>query len=226
LDSITVIIVDDHPIFRQGVADSFSLVSDIDVVAQAESGEEGLEKIRALHPDVAILDINLPGINGLQVARQITNEKIHTRIILLTAYADVHQKIQGLQQGAAAFCTKDILPDSLANIIRLVAAGKFWIDNQVYEAGQIRNILDGQVVGSKSEISELGKLAEPLSIREMEILTYITRGMSNKEIASLLGISHQTVKNHVTAILHKLGVSDRTQAALSALQHGWVRLSE
>jgi DNA-binding NarL/FixJ family response regulator len=226
MERITVIIVDDHPIFRQGLADSFSFESDIDLIAQAESGEEGLDEIRAFNPNVAILDINLPGINGLQVARRIVSEKIPTRVILLTAYAEVGQKIQGLQQGAAAFCLKDVQPEVLANIVRIVAAGKYWIDNQIYETEQIRNILGGQAGGNIADITEARKLSEPLSIREMEILTYITRGMSNKEIASSLGISHQTVKNHVTAILHKLGVNDRTQAALSALQHGWVRLSD
>jgi len=226
VNKIRVIIVDDHPIFRQGVADSFSLEPDIDVIAQAESGEKGLELIRSLQPQVAILDINLPGINGQQVTKQIVTEKLPTRVILLTAYADASQRIQGLHLGAAAFCTKDIVPDLLADVIRAVAQGKYWIDLRVYEAEEIRRILEGQPIGDGLEGSEGDRLTEPLSAREMEILTLITRGMSNKEIASRLGISHQTVKNHVTSILHKLDVNDRTQAALCALQFGWVRLTE
>ena len=226
MNKIRVIIVDDHPIFRQGVADSFSLEPDIDVIAQAESGEKGLELIRSLQPQVAILDINLPGINGQQVTKQIVTEKLPTRVILLTAYADASQRIQGLHLGAAAFCTKDIVPDLLADVIRAVAQGKYWIDMRVYETEEIRRILEGQPIGDGLEGSEGDRVTEPLSAREMEILTLITRGMSNKEIASRLGISHQTVKNHVTSILHKLGVNDRTQAALCALQFGWVRLTE
>jgi len=226
VNKIRVIIVDDHPIFRQGVADSFSLEPDIDVIAQAESGEKGLELIRSLQPQVAILDINLPGINGQQVTKQIVTEKLPTRVILLTAYADASQRIQGLHLGAAAFCTKDIVPDLLADVIRAVAQGKYWIDMRVYETEEIRRILEGQPIGDGLEGSEGDRVTEPLSAREMEILTLITRGMSNKEIASRLGISHQTVKNHVTSILHKLGVNDRTQAALCALQFGWVRLTE
>jgi len=226
VNKIRVIIVDDHPIFRQGVADSFSLEPDIDVIAQAESGEKGLELIRSLQPQVAILDINLPGINGQQVTKQIVTEKLPTRVILLTAYADASQRIQGLHLGAAAFCTKDIVPDLLADVIRAVAQGKYWIDLRVYEAEEIRRILEGQPIGDGLEGSEGDRVTEPLSAREMEILTLITRGMSNKEIASRLGISHQTVKNHVTSILHKLDVNDRTQAALCALQFGWVRLTE
>ncbi len=141
MNKIRVVIVDDHPIFRQGVANSLSLEPDIDVIAQAETGEKGLDLIRSLQPQVAILDINLPGINGQQVTRQIVTEKLPTRVILLTAYADASQRIQGLHLGAAAFCTKDILPDLLANVIRVVTQGKYWIDMHIYEAEEIRRNL-------------------------------------------------------------------------------------
>ncbi|MCC6957751.1 MAG: response regulator transcription factor [Anaerolineales bacterium] len=226
MDKIRVIIVDDHPIFRQGVADAFSLEPDIDVITQADSGEAGLELIRAHQPDVAILDINLPGMNGQQVTRQITAEKLPTRVILLTAYADAGQKIQGLLQGANAFCTKDIQPELLAQVVRVVVNGNYWIDRKEYDPGEIRRLLDRQTGGEMFEPSDISKVSEPLSAREMEILTYITKGMSNKEIAARLDISHQTVKNHVTSILHKLGVNDRTQATLAAFKYGWVRFDE
>ena len=131
MNKITLIIVDDHPIFRQGVADSFSLEPDLEILAQAETGEKAILLIRSLKPQVAVLDINLPGINGLEVSRLVSMEKIPTRTILLTAYADAGQNIQGLHHGAAAFCTKDILPDQLAQVVRFVAAGKYWIDMQV-----------------------------------------------------------------------------------------------
>ncbi len=226
MDKIRVIIVDDHPIFRQGVADAFSLEPDIDVITQADSGEAGLELIRAHQPDVAILDINLPGMNGQQVTRQIMAEKLPTRVILLTAYADAGQKIQGLLQGANAFCTKDIQPELLAQVVRVVMNGNYWIDRKEYDPGEIRRLLDRQTGGEMFEPSDISKVSEPLSAREMEILTYITKGMSNKEIAARLDISHQTVKNHVTSILHKLGVNDRTQATLAAFKYGWVRFDE
>ncbi|MCC7130795.1 MAG: hypothetical protein B6D39_02675 [Anaerolineae bacterium UTCFX2] len=226
MDKIRVVIVDDHPIFRQGVVDSFSLEPDIDVVAQADSGEKGLELIRAQHPDVAVLDINLPGMNGQQVTRQIMAEKLPVRVILLTAYADVGQKIQGLLQGANAFCTKDIQPELLARAVRVVVNGKYWIDRQEYEPDEIRRLLERQTSGEAFEPADINKISEPLSAREMEILTYITKGMSNKEIAANLDISHQTVKNHVTSILHKLGVNDRTQATLAAFKYGWVRFDD
>jgi len=225
MDKITIVVIDDHPIFRQGVADNLSLESDFSIIGQAASGEEGLQLIRTAQPHVAVLDINLPGINGQQVARQVTSEKLPTHIVLLTAYDEVGQKVQGILAGAAAYCTKDIEPELLAQVVRKVSQGKYWIGNQEFDSAEIRKWLERQT-GSDVPFAEPGRITDSLSAREMEILVCITRGMSNKEIALNLGISHQTVKNHVTAILHKLGLSDRTQAALYALQYGWVRLNE
>ena len=222
---ITIVVIDDHPIFRQGVADNLSLEPDFQIVGQAPSGEEGLQLIRTAQPRVAILDINLPGMNGQQVARQITTEKLPTRVVLLTAYDEVGQKVQGILAGAAGYCTKDIQPELLAHVVRSVSEGKYWIGQQEYDTAEIKKWLEKQT-GGDLPFAEPGRMTESLSAREMEILTCITRGMSNKEIALNLGISHQTVKNHVTAILHKLGLNDRTQAALYALQYGWVRLNE
>ena len=225
MDKITIVVIDDHPIFRQGVADNLSLEPDFHIIGQAPSGEEGLELIRAVHPRVAILDINLPGMNGQQVARQIKTEKLSTRVVLLTAYDEVGQKVQGVLAGAAGYCSKDIQPELLAQVVRRVSEGKYWIGQQEYDALGIRKWLERQT-GGDIHYAEPGRVTESLSAREMEILICITRGMSNKEIALNLGISHQTVKNHVTVILHKLGLNDRTQAALYAIQYGWVRLNE
>src|SRR5512147_418789 len=108
MNKITIIVVDDHPLFRQGVADAFSLEPDFSVVAQACSGEEALEFIRDLQPIVAVIDVNLPGLNGQQVTRQIVLEKLPTRVVLLTAYDDTEQKIHAMRVGAAAYCTKDV----------------------------------------------------------------------------------------------------------------------
>ncbi len=152
-------------------------------------------------------------------------DKLPTRVVLLTAYDEVGQKVQGILAGAAAYCTKDIQPELLALVVRKVSDGKYWIAQQEYDAVEIQKWLEKQT-GGDIAFAEPGRMTESLSAREMEILTCITRGMSNKEIALNLGISHQTVKNHVTAILHKLGLNDRTQAALYALQYGWVRLNE
>jgi two-component system response regulator DegU len=223
---ITVIIVDDHPLFRQGVADTLSLEPNLRMVGLASTGEEGLELIRETRPDVAILDVNLPGINGQQVTRQVLAEKLPTRILLLTAYDDTEQKIHAMRAGASAYCTKDVEPEKLVKIIQTVLDGYYVIGEQQFNELGLERWLNAQTEGAMRMYSDPGEPFQPLSKREMEVLTFVTQGLSNKEIAASLGISHQTVKNHVTAILRKLGVDDRTQAAIYALRRGWVRLQE
>jgi DNA-binding NarL/FixJ family response regulator len=224
METIRILVVDDHPLFRQGVIDTISLESDFLVVGEATNGKEGLNLIRELVPDVAIVDVNLPGINGQQVTQLAVQEKLPSRIILLTAYDDSEQKLHAMKVGAAAYCVKDVQPETLAEIVRKVAAGSYVIGEEVLNAEELEAWLQPESENERSFYSELGDPYEPLSKREMEVLAQLTRGLSNKEIATELGISHQTVKNHVTSILRKLGVEDRTQATLYALRRGWVRL--
>jgi len=226
MSEISIIVVDDHPLFRQGVADALSLEPDLWVVAQASSGEEGLNLIREYRPMVAIVDVNLPGLNGQQLTRSVVMERIPTRVLLLTAYDDTEQKIHAMRVGAAAYCTKDVRPENLIKSIRLVVSGKFVIGEDVYEKASLQRWLSLQTEGAVGLYSDAGEAYQPLSSREMEVLIHVTKGKSNKEVALLLGISQQTVKNHVTAILRKLGVEDRTQAAIFAVKRGWVRVHE
>jgi DNA-binding NarL/FixJ family response regulator len=223
---ISLVVVDDHPIFRQGVVDAFSLEKDLNVVAQAASGDEALSIIKDLRPQVAVVDVNLPGLNGQQLTRSLKNEKIATRIVLLTAYDDSSQVIHAMAAGAAAYCVKDIDPQKLVEIVRAVSQGNYWVANLVFDKAGLERWLGERTEVSSRAFSDPGDPFEPLSTREMEVLECVTRGMSNKEIANSLEISHQTVKNHVTAILRKLNVDDRTQAAVYALRRGWVRLYE
>jgi len=226
MKEITVVVVDDHPLFRQGVVETLSMERDIEVIGEASNGEEALAILRALRPDIAILDINLPGINGQQVARQMVTEKIPTQAVLLTGYDDIEQAIHSMRAGASAYCSKDVQPKHLMNVIREVANGKYVIGYEVFDLEGMENWLLERLGQTSRSYSDPGEPFHPLSGREMEVLACVTQGMSNKEIATMLGISHQTVKNHVTAILRKLGVEDRTQAAVYALRHGWVRLQE
>jgi DNA-binding NarL/FixJ family response regulator len=224
MDEITLIIVDDHPLFLQGVVDALSLESDMRVIGQASSGEDALNIIRSLRPDIAVLDVNIPGLNGQQVTHQVVQEKLATRIILMTGYDDREQIIHAALAGAKGYCAKDIESKDLSQAIREVANGKYAIDGKIFTRRELDRWLDDQIEGSIRTYSEPGSPFHPLSKREMEVLSCVVRGMSNKEIASLLGISHQTVKNHITSILRKFSVEDRTQAVVYALKHGWVKL--
>ena len=224
MDTITIIIVDDHPLFREGVINTISIEPDLEVVTDTDNGEDALELVRQHQPDVVVMDVNLPGMNGQQVTREIVTEKLPTRVILLTAYDDVEQTIHSMKSGAAAYCAKHVKPESLVGIVRQVALGKFVIGTEVFDKSGLNRWLELRTEGAVRPYSDPGEPFHPLSKREMEVLSYLTKGMSNKEIANLLGISHQTVKNHVTSILRKLGVEDRTQAAVFALRRGWVRL--
>ncbi|MEX2144294.1 MAG: response regulator transcription factor [Anaerolineales bacterium] len=222
---ITLVVVDDHPIFRQGVVDSFSMEKDLQVLGQAASGDEALEMIQTLVPNVAIVDVNLPNFNGQQLTRHLKDARCPTRIILLTAYDDTTQVVHAMAAGAAAYCVKDIDPARLLEIVRAVHKGKYVVSEEVLDAAGVVRWLAAQPAGQRA-YSDPGSPYGSLSSREMEVLECVTKGMSNKEIAVALEISHQTVKNHVTAILRKLNVEDRTQAAVYALRQGWVRLVE
>lgn len=224
MEETTVVVVDDHPLFRQGVVDTLSLEPGFKVVGQAASGADALAMIRALRPDVAVVDINLPGMNGQQVTHRVVQEKMPTRIVLLTAYDDHEQIIHAAWAGAAAYCAKDVDPAWLICTIKEVVRGKFVIEDRVFSQAEFERWLDEEMEKARHLYSEPGSPFHPLSDREMEVLSCVVRGMSNKEIASVLGISHQTVKNHVTSILRKFGVEDRTQAVVYALKRGWVKL--
>ena len=227
MQSISVIIVDDHPLFREGVRNVLDAEADLEILEECTTGDEALDIVRNLRPAVALIDVNLPNMNGIQVTRQIVSERLETAVVLLTAYDDVEQVLHAFRAGAAAYCSKDVEPGKLVDVIRQVARGFFVVGDQVFDdAGLEQWISRGVETVRRPHLEGDVEAFTPLSPREMEILQYVTRGLSNKEIAVQLGISHQTVKNHMTAILHKLDVEDRTQAAVYALRHGWVRLQD
>jgi DNA-binding NarL/FixJ family response regulator len=223
---IAVMIVDDHPLVLQGLRKVLEEESDITVVGAATDGEEALEAAQRLTPDVVLLDINLPSMNGMQVARQLKADLPNVAIILLTAYHDENQIFHAIRAGASAYYPKEVTVDKLLSAIRQVNQGLYVIEENVFSEPQ----LAAWITEHFEEIGAFWEGAEdmfmPLSDREMEILALITRGMSNKQVAVELGISHQTVKNHITSILRKLAVNDRTQAAVIALRKGWVRLQD
>jgi two-component system, NarL family, response regulator DegU len=222
MEQITIIIVDDHAILRKGVVDILGLEKDLYVVGQASDGLEGLSLMRTLQPQIAILDVDLPGMNGLELVYQAKAENLPVRLILLTAFDNSIQLVNGMRNGAAAYCIKDIPPEKLVDVVRKVSNGKFIVRGTELDVKGLQLWLD-----SESEPDKTGKNGNRiLTAREMQLLTYLARGLSNKEIAKALGISHQTVKNHVSSILKKMDVTDRTQAVLYAIQQGWVNLPQ
>ncbi len=224
LSVIRVAIVDDHFFFRQGVRDVLNAESDIRVVAESGDGQEALEMLKAVKPDVVLMDVNLPHLNGLQVTQLLKNDYPEVNVIILTAYDDEEQIYRAIRIGASAYFPKDIAPAQLLDTLRVVAEGYYVISNKRMTPAQTEQWL--LELYRRYGISPEDATFSPLTNREMEILELIIEGLSNKEIARRLGISQQTVKNHVTSVLSKLNRSDRTQAAIYALRHGWVRLPE
>jgi DNA-binding NarL/FixJ family response regulator len=227
MSDIRLIIVDDHPVFRQGLRDVLEIETDMQVVGEAADGEEAIRLAQELTPDVMLMDINLPTLNGLQVTRQIKAQQPNVKFVMITGYDDTEQVFHALGAGASAYCPKDITPEALITTIEQVYEGRYVVGDRVMTYPEVVEWIEQKVGNLAGGLAaDMEEYLSPLSPREMEILEHVTRGMSNKEIAFKLGISHQTVKNHMTSILRKLGVDDRTQAAVYALSRGWVRLDE
>ncbi len=219
---IRVVVVDDHPFFRQGLRNVLEAEPDVEVAGEIGDGFQALAMIPELSPHVVLMDVNLPGLNGLQVTQKLKPSHPEINFIIVTAYDDEEQIYHAIRVGASAYFSKDVEPKQLLETVRLVARGMYVIGGKpmTQEAAESWLVACYQKYGLKPDQETFS----PLSPREAEILDLIIAGMSNKEIAYALGISQQTVKNHITSILAKLNLSDRTQAAIYALRRGWVRL--
>jgi len=201
--AITVVIADDHPVVRQGLAVLFEVQDDIALVGQASDGAEAVRLTRELAPDVLLLDLMLPGLDGLGVLAQLRAEGCRTRVLVLTSAGGSARPALAVQAGAAGFLYKDVDPDALVRAIRSVHDGHL-----VLAPGAA-----GLVAGRTGrDVRGVGALTS----REREVFALLADGQSNREIGRTLGVSEKTVKTHVSAVLAKLGVADRTQAALLA----------
>jgi two-component system, NarL family, response regulator DegU len=223
---IRIMIVEDHPLFREGLRRVLELEPTLKVVAEANDGEEAIAFAAEFEPDVILMDINLPKLNGLQATRQIVSNMEDAKVIVLTAYHDDEQLFHALKSGAVAYYPKHVAPNMLIEGIRAAHDGSYVIGDEVMAKPQVASWLLQQFEELAVFNENPNELFAPLSNREMEILQLITRGASNKEIGRELGISRQTVKNHMSSVLRKLAVNDRTQAAVLALRRGWVRLED
>ena len=223
---IRLLIAEDHALFGQVLRRVLSLEADFDVVAEVKDGEAAINSTLALRPDVVLMDINMPKVNGLQATQQIKGLWDEARVIILTAYDDEEQMFFALRYGAAAYFSKDVAPDELIAAIRTVCQGKYVVGGRVLDEAKLIEWLLAWYNQHVTYTNDGEETLMPLSPREMEVLAYIVQGASNKVIAIGLGISQQTVKNHMTSIFRKLGVSDRTEAAIVALRRGWIRLQD
>lgn len=212
---ITVCLVDDQTLVRQGIRSLLDFADDIEVVAECSDGREALDRIPALRPDVVLLDIRMPELNGIEVLQALAGRDAQPPTIILTTFDDDQLVLSGLRAGARGYLLKDVSLEQLVEAVRKVAAGGSLVSPVATQrlragVGRIRN-----------EFSSLEQ-PDPLTERETEILRLMAGGFSNKEIADSLGVAEGTVKNHVSNILSKMGVRDRTRAVLKALEIGIV----
>lgn len=225
METIRVMIIDEHPLFRYGVRWALEKSGSCGLIAESPDAVQGLEQAKANPPDVVLIDAFLVSGNALELARQLRHFSPQAAIIMLTEQEDEEQLFQSIKVGAAAYLMKDIDADDLVDAIVKVSQGIFLINDNVLSRPHVASrVLRTFREMATEEEPEVTPLYTPLSTREVEILDYISRGNSNKEIAKSLKISDQTVKNHITSILKKLNVNDRTAAVVHALRHGWIKI--
>ena len=212
---IRVMLVDDQNLVRKGVRSLLELSEEIEVVAEAPDGAEALRTIPQVQPDVVLLDMRMPGLSGVDVLRRLNDAGELPPTIILTTFDDDELVLTGIRNGARGYLLKDVSLEQLVNAIRTVAAGGTIVKPAVTE-----RLLKG-LEGLHTEFSALDR-PDPLTERETEILRLMAGGYSNKEIANSLGVAEGTVKNHVSNILSKLGVRDRTRAVLKAFELGFI----
>jgi DNA-binding NarL/FixJ family response regulator len=209
--AIRVLIVDDHEVVREGLRTFLELQDGVEVVGEAGDGEAAVAAVGELEPDVVLMDLVMPRLDGVGAMRELRARDSRARVIVLTSFTDDAKLLPAIQAGAAGYLLKNVRPAELARAVRAAHAGEALLDPAVA----------ARLVEAIAQPSQVAR-DDDLTPREREILTHIARGLSNKRIAFELGVSEKTVKNHVSHVLAKLGVTDRTQAALYAVRAGLV----
>lgn len=215
--NIRVVIADDHPIVRDGLKKLLALEDDLEVVGEAGDGREVLERVQELEPDVLLLDLRMPNLDGLSALQALQQSNRSTRVIVLTASEDKNEFVQAMKLGCSGIVLKQTAPDLIVKSIRKVHAGEIWLDSHTTAAvmRQFSSPMDLAAAGQTKT-----RERSPLSQREREIVALVAQGYKNKEMAEKMFISEQTVKNHLHNIFDKLGVSDRLELALYAIHKG------
>jgi len=214
---ITILLVDDQPLFREGLRTLLSVQPDLKVVGEAGDGEEAIKLCRTLKPAVVLMDLQMPVLDGVEATRRLHHEQPDSRVIVLTTFDDDEMVFDGLRAGALGYLLKDAPSEKLAEAIRAAARGESFLQPSI-AAKVVAEF--ARLTTKRSPPAQA--LIEPLSDREQEILALIATGATNREIGNQLFLAEGTVKNHVTNVLGKLGVRDRTQAALKAKEMGLI----
>lgn len=218
--TIKILICDDQSLLREALRTLLSAHPDLEVVGEASNGEEAIRFTTTLSPDVVLMDLRMPVMDGVEATRRISQLRKNTRVIVLTTFDDDETVFEGLRAGAVGYLLKDVSSEKLVEAIKTAYAGEYFLVPSI----------TAKVVSEFSKISRPAKkidnefMAEPLSPREIEILKIVATGASNREIADKLFISEGTVKNHLSSILNKLGVRDRMQAILKAKEFGIINI--
>ena len=221
-----ILVVDDHAVFRVGIRDILGQEPDFVVVGEAVDFRTAFDLAVSLMPDIVLMDLSLPGVGGIETTQRLKRELPAAGIVVLADEEDEDALFDAIKAGAAAFILKDVSPEDLVTIIRRVRGGEYLINDKVFAKPSVA----GRVLKEFRELAIYGQEAQPifapLSPREVEILDSIAQGMTNKQVAFTLSISEQTVKNHMSSILRKLSVNDRTQAVVYAMRQGWIKMPE
>jgi DNA-binding NarL/FixJ family response regulator len=202
---IRVLVVDDHVVVRSGLEQLLATTDDIELVGTASNGNEAIEAVGSLHPDVVLMDLSMPELDGVEATRRISADHPSSRVLVLTSFSDQSRILDALSAGADGYLLKHAEPDDIADAIRAVHAGE--------------SPLDPKAARALVESRRAGRDTPQLTDREREVLLLVRDGLANKQIARRLGIAERTVKAHLTSVFQRLGVTDRTQAALWASEH-------
>jgi DNA-binding NarL/FixJ family response regulator len=211
---IRIVLADDHVMVRQGIRQFLEEAGDVEVVAEAGDGAEAVRAVEAHQPDVAVLDIRMPGVTGVEATRQIKARFPQVRVLVLTAYDDDPYVFALLQAGADGYVLKTASGDELVRAVRTVHGGRTALSPEI-AAKVVRQATSGRPEGAADQV-------EPLTDREIEVLRLAARGLTNRAIGHELGISHRTVQGHLANIYGKMGVNSRTEAVTEALRRGWI----
>ena len=218
--AVRVLVADDQQLIRDGIASLLGVQPGIDVVGTARDGQEAVERAVALEPDVVLMDVRMPGCDGTQAAARIRRELPACQVVMLTTFDDEEYVVQALRAGAAGYLLKDLPAAELASAVRLAHAGIAQFGAQA--AGRLASALSRQPVPEPGDVTGPGPghPGAPLTAREVDVLRLVACGATNREIAARLFLSEGTVKNHLSRILARLGLRDRTHAAIYARDHG------